>query len=143
MPEISRYHTSLLCKLTYEEVFEYGGKLAAQVARIVDEEIRQGHERKIMKEKMEILEAERNRLAELVNTGFQKRDVECVVQGDYTTGKAYTMRLDTGEVINERVLRADEQQLGLGIEETDQVARDMHLRTPDGRVVGEPHSEAL
>lgn len=142
MPELSRYHASLLCKLTHDEVHEYGRLLAAQVQSITDEEIRQGHERKTMKDRMDRLEGERDRLAELVSTGSEKREIECIVQADYGTGKAYTIRVDTGEIIDERALKADEKQMGLGIAEADDVAAKMHLRRGDGGVVGEPQGEA-
>ena len=142
MPELRRYHAGLLCRLSNDEIRAHGQELAVQVQACVDEEIRQGVQRKLMKETLDRLEAERDRLAGIVALGAEKREVECVVQADYTTNKAYTMRMDTGEVIDERALKADELQIGLDIAATDAIAEKMHLRTGDGSVVGEPRTEA-
>jgi signal transduction histidine kinase len=142
MPEIKRYTASLLCRLSNDDLRQYGQDLAVQVQKCTDEEIRQGVQRKIMKETLEMLEEERNRLAKLVADGVEKRQVECVVQADFISNKAYTMRMDTGEVIDERALKPEEMQMDLGIAEADKIAQEMRLRTPDGSVVGTPREEA-
>ena len=111
MSEIKRYMAPLFCRLTNDELRDLGQQLAAQVQACVEEETRQGQQRKRMKEALEELEIERDRLAALVADGVEKRDVECVLQADYVMNRAYTLRMDTGEVIDERDLKADERQI--------------------------------
>lgn len=126
MPEIRRYLASLLCRLSNDDLRQYGQELALQVQQCTDEEIRQGVQRKLMKETLEHLEAERDRLAKMVADACEKRQVECVVQADFISNKAFTMRMDTGEVIDERALKPEEQQLPLGITEAEQIAQEMN-----------------
>jgi hypothetical protein len=116
MSELRRYLVPLYCKIPNDELREYGKALAEQVQKCTDEEIRQGIQRKRMKEDLEALESERGRLAKLVADGVEKRDVECVVQADFVMNRAYTLRMDTGEVIDERDLKPDERQIGLEME---------------------------
>ena len=116
MTEIRRYTASLMATLSRDEVHDLGKELAELDIRIFNEKVRQAHERKVMKETLDSMEAERDLLAEKVDTGVEKRDVECVLTADYLTGKAYTMRLDTGEVIAERALKDEERQAPIPLE---------------------------
>jgi len=126
MPELRKFTQSLLCRLSNDDLRQYGQDLAIAVQQCTDEEIRQGVTRKIMKETLEHLEEERDRLATLVADGCEKRQVECIVQADFISNKAYTMRMDTGEVIDERALKPEEQQLPLGITEAEQIAQELN-----------------
>ena len=125
MPELRKFTQSLLCRLSNDDLRKYGQDLAIAVQQCTDEEINQGIRRKLMKETLEHLEEERDRLAKLVADGVEKRQVECIVQADFISNKAFTMRMDTGEVIDERALKPEEQQLPLGITEADQIAQEM------------------
>ena len=125
MPELRKFTQSLLCRLSNDDLRQYGQDLAIAVQQCTDEEIRQGVTRKIMKETLEHLEEERDRLAKLVADGVEKRQVECIVQADFISNKAFTMRMDTGEVIDERALKPEEQQIPLGITEAEQIAQEM------------------
>ncbi len=115
MPEIKRYTAPLMCTLNREEIHDLGKQLAAKVQECLLEEADQALTKKAMKQKLDEMEAERNRLSSLVDDGVEKREVECVVQADFGTMKALTIRLDTGEVIHERELKPEEMQLGLEI----------------------------
>ena len=121
MTEIRRYTTPLLCRLSNDDLRKYGQDLAIQVQQCTEEEIHQGIQRKLMKETLERLEEERDRLARLVADGVEKRPVECVVQADFIVNKAYTLRMDTGEVIDERALKPEEMQMPLGMTEVEQI----------------------
>jgi len=125
MPELRKFTQSLLCRLSNDDLRKYGQDLAIAVQQCTDEEINQGIRRKLMKETLEHLEEERDRLAKLVADGVEKRQVECIVQADFISNKAFTMRMDTGEVIDERALKPEEQQIPLGITEAEQIAQEM------------------
>jgi signal transduction histidine kinase len=142
MPEIRKYLASLLCRLSNDDLRQYGQDLAIAVQQCTDEEIRQGVTRKLMKETLEQLEVERDRLARLVADGVEKRQVECIVQADFISNKAYTMRMDTGEVIDERALKPEEQQLPLGITEAEQIAQEMEKELDVVPVARTPREEA-
>jgi hypothetical protein len=131
----------LFCRLTNDELRDLGQQLAAQVQACVEEETRQGQQRKRMKEALEELEIERDRLAALVADGVEKRDVECVVQADFVLNRAYTLRMDTGEVIDERDLRADERQIGLDIEIAATARAPQSVAVPPQREAPETHPD--
>jgi len=126
MPELRKFTQSLLCRLSNDDLRKYGQDLAIAVQQCTDEEINQGIRRKLMKETLEHLEEERDRLAKLVADGVEKRQVECIVQADFISNKAFTMRMDTGEVIDERALKPEEQQIPLGITEAEQIAQELN-----------------
>jgi hypothetical protein len=142
MPEIKKFLVSLLCRLSNDDLRKYGQDLAIAVQQCTDEEIRQGVTRKLMKETLEQLEEERDRLATLVSNACEKRQVECIVQADFISNKAYTMRMDTGEVIDERALNPEEQQLPLGITEAEQIAQEMDRNVDAVPVARTQHEEA-
>ena len=58
-------------------------------------------------------EATINRLAILVRQGWEMRNLSCLVQMDYENGIYRAVREDTGEIVEERLLRAEELQFAL------------------------------
>lgn len=72
-----------------EAMKEYGGRIAAQDTLL-------------------------QRYAELINQGYQVRRVDCELIFDTPKiGQATLVRLDTGEVVGERSMSAEEQQMPL------------------------------
>jgi hypothetical protein len=142
MPELRKYLASLLCRLSNDDLRQYGQDLAIAVQQCTDEEIRQGVTRKLMKETLEQLEEERDRLATLVADACEKRQIECVVQADHVMNKAYTMRMDTGEIIDERALKPEEMQMDLTITDTEQIVQEIDRNVDVLPVNRTPREEA-
>lgn len=65
------------------------------------------------KAEIEKMEAEMNRLAALINNGYEYREVECEVISNYRDGQITVLRVDTGEEVEARAMNGAEQQMGL------------------------------
>jgi hypothetical protein len=52
-------------------------------------------------------------LAEKVRSGYEHRNVDCLKSLDYRLGTVTITRLDTGEVMRERPMDAEERQMSL------------------------------
>lgn len=66
--------------------------------------------RSASKARISELNSETKRLMRVAGTGIEMRDVPTVKCANYKTGKMITIRMDTGEEINERSLTGDEMQ---------------------------------
>jgi hypothetical protein len=97
-------------RLTEAEVIEFG----RASARLRDESNNLEDLRKAAndKSKAEIgkIDARIGYLSSCINTGQEQRDVECRWEMEYAQGDARLIRLDTGEVVYTRPIKADEYQ---------------------------------
>jgi hypothetical protein len=118
----------LACKLTDEELLRYGGELGSVIQDIAEEEDRQASLKQELKARLAGLEAKRTELATKLVRREELRDVEVQPERNYDANRYYEIRMDTGEIIKERPLSAEERQIGLKIEETDAVVREMNLK---------------
>lgn len=107
---LSSHAERLPVKLTHEEHFEAGRRLANIDAEIWDH----GEHEKAVKKDLAAtrgrLESERSRLALMVRTGEELRDVRCSVEADAVKRVAETVRSDTGTVVRTRPLTEEEMQ---------------------------------
>ena len=55
-------------------------------------------------------------LAESIRNGTENRDVECIESFDFRTGTVTCKRIDTGEIIDERAINAEERQAALDLD---------------------------
>jgi hypothetical protein len=107
----------LACKLTDDELLRYGGELGSVIQDIAEEEDRQASLKQELKARLAGLEAKRTELATKLVRREELRDVEVQPERNYSASRYYEVRLDTGEVIRERPLSAEERQMGLEIED--------------------------
>ena len=63
-----------------------------------------------MHSEIELLEEVTARLGGSISSGSEEREVECELRKDYVHGNVTTVRSDTGEVVDERTMTADERQ---------------------------------
>lgn len=110
---LERFTKLLPVTLTPEEIQAAGRELGRTVLDMADEEAQQDSMKKEMKARLGVLEAKRSELATKITRGTELREVEVEPQRDYGEAKYFEIRLDTGEVIKERPLSAEERQLGL------------------------------
>lgn len=105
----------LATKLEPEEFNAKARALAETHEKLALEREQQKETRADMKKRIEELEQKRNSLARVVQRGKEERLVDVEVQAIDDQGIARTVRLDTGEVVEERPLAAGERQLGLSL----------------------------
>lgn len=69
-----------------------------------------------MKSTLAALEAERDRLSNVVSRGEERRSVEVEERADHEQDVYTRVRLDSGEVLERRPLRDDERQVPLPLD---------------------------
>lgn len=116
---LGTYKSTLECELNDAERAEY----ARQLAHVEDEwqaylEKKKSQNAALNAEKAR-LEADRANLARKVKTGREHREVGCTITAIFDRNVAVTSRDDTGEVISERALKAEERQKVLNLQKAD------------------------
>jgi hypothetical protein len=107
--------------LTPEELEDRGADLAAAVRNADQEEAHMEgrkaawrEELKGLKEDLHVARTEASKLAEIVRTGKERRDVDLTWKYAIPDGWAFLVRNDTGERVQSRKLKDEERQLTLG-----------------------------
>lgn len=111
--ETKRVVRNLPVKLTNDELLEFGRRLAQTSADIHAEEERQTNVKAELKAKLGSIETERTRLAGIVTSGRENRDVPCDMILDYSRLIVEVVRLDSKEVVDTRRMTEAEQQRSL------------------------------
>lgn len=106
----AEFEQSLPVKLTQEELLKRGGQLAQLHSDFAQHTMHADSVKKELKAKETALEAEASRVAGIVRTGYEPRPVVVQRWHDYQRNVAYDLRVDTGEVFNERALSPEERQ---------------------------------
>jgi len=107
---LSRKTVNLSTPLTDHEKMDRGRALARVIEDHHAEETKQEAMKREMKFTLAGFEAERDRLSAIVSRGEELRSVEVEERANYETDTYSRVRLDTGEVLEERRLRDDERQ---------------------------------
>lgn len=103
----------LKCIFTEDEKKEMGSKLAQCFQECAEAEGRLKSVTTQIKSEIAFKEAEMASLAEKVRSGYEHRNVDCKKKLDYRLGTVTIARLDTGEVIREKPMDAEERQMSL------------------------------
>jgi uncharacterized protein (UPF0335 family) len=113
-----QFTKTLKVSLTEAEILEF----ADQLARAVDNVTRLEEEKKTLvdsyKAKITEAEAATQKLTNLVRNKYDFRPVDCEQTMDNNEGTSKTVRLDTGETIEDRKLTYEERQGKLWEEES-------------------------
>lgn len=115
---LRKYTEHLTCKLTPDEQRAKGEQLARVIGDVANEDARQVMLKQDMKSRLAALEAKRDQLAAEVSRCEELREIEIEERIDFTVGKVYKTRLDTGVSIHERPVRDEERQMelaGMGV----------------------------
>ena len=107
--------------LTSEELLDRARRLAECEERLREESDRQDQVKKELKSRESAIVADRSRLAAVVRTRQEPRDVECEVRENYVRNVRTVTRLDSGEVLEECPLTLEERQLVLGAIEEEEL----------------------
>lgn len=108
--KIERFTRSLRVQLTPEEVADRADRAAAKLAERDDKESEQKAEAKRAKAVIEQVEAELRNLSNEVRTRSTYRNVDIERRFEYKRGRVVDIRLDTGEVIEDRPMKEYEMQ---------------------------------
>lgn len=115
-PILKTYTRELSCTLTEDEWNDRAKALAAAVQEIAREEDRHTTLKSQMKSSLQALEAKRNRLASVVASSTEYREVTVELIASFPTNAAIEIRTDTGEEISRRFLVDSERQQALPID---------------------------
>ena len=110
------YTRLLPCKLTDDELREYGQDLAKVRQDILTEEARQVSLKQQLKASLTELEARSLRLSSMIARGEEARDVEVEPRLDFRKSEYCEIRADTGERISERLITEEERQEHLNLD---------------------------
>lgn len=100
---------TLECLLSDPEKVQRGEAMSA--AELEIEQLQM--QRKGLNGQIAALREQRNKLAHVLDTQRETRPVQCHWEADYAAGTTHCIREDTGEVIEQRPLTADETQVDL------------------------------
>lgn len=137
MKRVTKITEYLPCKLTEQELLSKGqdiAKAARDRAKLEDEKAEVA---KRFKERIDGHTADIRDLAQAINTGEEKRDVECERVFDYANNSVTTIRLDTYQQIGERTMTVEERQLEMEIVKADKVKAKLH-KIDGGKPTDEP-----
>lgn len=107
--------------LTHEELLDRARQLAECEERLREEEDRAAQVKADHKNREAAILADRSRLAAVVRTRQEPRDVQCQVRENYVRNVRTVTRTDTGATVEERALTLEERQLELGKADDDLV----------------------
>ncbi len=110
---VNKGKQELPCRLTEAEQIARGRALAKAIADVTVLKSRQQSVAQQLKAEAAALDAERDKLSEVVSSGTELREVETEDQVNFLTGRFTRRRLDTDEVLIERALTPDEAQLSM------------------------------
>ncbi len=112
----------LKCLLTEKEKTELSARIAKAISDKASIEARLKEVTASLKAEIAKCDAEIADAALQINTGSQYKNVDCQIERNYRLGTVTITRLDTGEIIRERPMTAEERQMTLpvsGKEESD------------------------
>lgn len=108
--KVSMATKRLPVKLEDDDLLTRGRQLVENMRKTAQAEEAREVENKKRKGDIALLEEATALISAIISTGMEERDVDCEVRKDFIHGKVTTVRLDTGEVVDERVMSADERQ---------------------------------
>ena len=122
----------LSCKLSKDELLDFGSKLAQVRQDILTEEARQASMKQELKSRLAQLEAQSSEYSSKIARGEEMRDVEVDPRLDFGSDTYYEIRRDTGEKVGERPITDDERQenLGLGKDTKDKKSTTVRKKAP-------------
>ncbi len=110
----------LKCPLSEGELKQLAEQMAQDLAQISQAEADLKSIRKRIEADISKCQSDLVSVVERYRSGFEMRLIECQIQKDFQTNTVRVVRLDTGEMIRERALTAEERQLMLDLEKKEE-----------------------
>lgn len=107
---LDRHNETLLTALTDAEFTDRAAKLARAVQEVGSLTAKHTDMKAQMKADLTRAESERDLLAMVVSRKAENREAIVEVRANYQDGRAYCVRLDTGEIVRHRLLTDQEKQ---------------------------------
>lgn len=111
--KIKKVSEKLPCQLTDEERLNFGDMMATASQDVDAAESTKKSAVKQLNYEIQEAKTERDRLARIVNSRTEYRDVTVSVRYDYESGKVIKTRTDTGEIIEDRWMTDEEKQTSM------------------------------
>jgi hypothetical protein len=100
----------LKCNFTEEE----RNTMARQVTELISKKAEaEGKLKSVstqIKSEIAGIDAEMAKVSEMVRSGYEYRNVDCEVRSDYVAARVVIIRLDSGEIVEDRPMRMEETQ---------------------------------
>jgi len=111
----------LPCALTEDQIRERGIKLAGFEKELETIKLEKKAANASFKEKEEAINEEKAKLVQEINSRTEWRDVVVTEEKNYEKKEAYTIRTDTGEIVQTRALHPNEMQRPLPIRPSEAI----------------------
>lgn len=115
MSDGERFDRMLPCKLSHDEVENKGKALAHAYDEYCRIEEQKKAQNSVFKEQLDAARDEMGVLRTLIKTGYEARVVTCVWVYEWSAGKRAMVRQDTGQVVDEQAIPAEELQTNLSL----------------------------
>ncbi len=102
---------SIEVKLTDAEIADVGRDLATAIRNVAAAEATKKARAAEDKEAIEEVEAERDRLVRVIESGVTLRNVDCFETKDFRLGKVTVTEAETGRIVSERPMEGWERQM--------------------------------
>lgn len=112
----------LRCDLTLEEQRLKGVQLAEQEHKIAELEDKMKLQNEIIKKEIKAITTALGENSQEIRQGWELRQVKCQMTYDYSRATVVTVRIDSGEVVDERAMNQDERQTTFYVEDDIQEA---------------------
>ena len=126
-----KFERQLRVILSRDQVEEYADRAAHLLQERDDREVNLKAAQKQAKAEIDAIDAKFREISGYVRDKAKYQDVVCERVFDYAIGVVREVRLDTGIVLSERAMTAEERQLGLDLEDD----------TPDDKSLEDDFSE--
>ena len=107
----------LRCDLTLEEQRLKGVQLAEQEHKIAELENKMKLSNQVIKEEIKEITTALSKNTQEIRQGWEFRQVKCQMTYDYSRATVVTVRIDSGEVVDERAMNQDERQTTFYVED--------------------------
>jgi len=97
-------------KLSDDELLERGKQLVESMRKTAVAEAEREADNKKRKGDIALMEEVTSRLASIIRDGQEDREVECELRKDFEHSSVTTVRTDTGEIVDTRVMDNEERQ---------------------------------
>ena len=111
--EIEKSKELLKCFLTEAELRTQADTMAQSLSQIQSLESDLKSLRKQIESDIAAAEGALNSAVEKFRSGWEMRSIDCEIRKDFETNTVLTVRLDTGEIIRQRAMTAEERQMAL------------------------------
>ena len=108
---------SLECVIEEEKLRNYAKDLADVTKKKMRMEDQKRSFTKQIGAELEACSAQINLLSDKVSTGKEYRDIECAIEYDWERKEKAIVRIDTGDVVSTDIIKEDELQEHLNLEE--------------------------